>query len=184
MQVLHLAVVGELVLHVLLGRLLVQIRAEHDPALDGCTVSGATGSRDEQRAGLPAAALSLGSSISASYTGCASTALASKPRPLRWTVDMRAEAKPAWPLDLTMESEAPTAASIFGAAALDPSSLHPLASILDNEHLDYLLLEDDRLSATTGPTALPTRGWADELCYGTGSTYLAGPSDPPIEKSV
>lgn len=73
-----------------------------------------------------------------------------------------------------MDPEAPSSSSILLGSQIDPSTLHPLASILDNQHLDYLLLEDDKLSSTTGPTALPTRGWADELCYGTGSTYLAG----------
>ena len=77
-----------------------------------------------------------------------------------------------------MDSEAPSSSSILLGSQIDPSTLHPLASILDNQHLDYLLLEDDKLSSTTGPTALPTRGWADELCYGTGSTYLAGQPFP------
>lgn len=59
------------------------------------------------------------------------------------------------------------------AGAYDPSKLHPLAGIGDS--LDYLLLDDDKLSSLPGATtALPTRGWSDDLCYGTGTTYLAG----------
>ncbi|GAA5895721.1 protein transporter TIM23 [Sporobolomyces salmoneus] len=71
--------------------------------------------------------------------------------------------------------QAPTANSVLGSAALDPSALHPLAGVVGNKELDYLLLEDDQLSTVAGgKTVLPSRGWGDELCYGTGSTYLAG----------
>ncbi|KAG8826135.1 Mitochondrial import inner membrane translocase subunit tim23 [Serendipita sp. 401] len=59
------------------------------------------------------------------------------------------------------------------AGAYDPSKLHPLAAIGDS--LDYLLLDDDKINALPGAaTALPSRGWSDDLCYGTGTTYLAG----------
>ncbi|GAA5994456.1 hypothetical protein JCM5350_007041 [Sporobolomyces pararoseus] len=71
--------------------------------------------------------------------------------------------------------QAPTANSVLGGASLDPSALHPLAGVVGNKELDYLLLEDDQLSTVAGgKTVLPSRGWGDELCYGTGSTYLAG----------
>jgi mitochondrial import inner membrane translocase subunit TIM23 len=40
--------------------------------------------------------------------------------------------------------------SFIGGAIPDPSELHPLAS----------------------RSALPSRGWSDDLCYGTGMTYL------------
>lgn len=74
------------------------------------------------------------------------------------------------------DTDAPTAASILGATSnIDPASLHPLAGVVDNKEIDYLLLEDDKLSGVEGgKTVLPSRGWGDELCYGTGSTYLAG----------
>lgn len=71
---------------------------------------------------------------------------------------------------------APTASSILAGTSLDAAALHPLAGVVDNKELDYLLLEDDQLSTVAGgKTVLPSRGWGDELCYGTGSTYLAGP---------
>lgn len=71
--------------------------------------------------------------------------------------------------------DAPTASSIL-SASIDPASLHPLAGLVDNKDLDYLLLEDDKISGVEGgKSVLPSRGWGDELCYGTGSTYLAGP---------
>lgn len=55
----------------------------------------------------------------------------------------------------------------------DPSSLHPLAG-LDKDTLDYLSLEDTQLSDLPGGrSALPSRGWSDDLCYGTGVTYLS-----------
>jgi import inner membrane translocase subunit TIM23 len=52
---------------------------------------------------------------------------------------------------------------------LDPSQLHPLAG-LDQGTLDYLSLEDSVPSADQ--SALPSRGWSDDLCYGTGVSYL------------
>lgn len=56
-------------------------------------------------------------------------------------------------------------------ATLDPSVLHPLAGL--NEGLTYLELDDAALSSLPGSkTALPSRGWSDDLCYGAGTTYL------------
>jgi import inner membrane translocase subunit TIM23 len=56
----------------------------------------------------------------------------------------------------------------------DPSQLHPLAG-LNKDTLDYLSLEDSALSDLPGSqSALPSRGFTDDLCYGTGTTYLAG----------
>lgn len=55
----------------------------------------------------------------------------------------------------------------------DPSSLHPLAG-LNQDALDYLSLEDSALTDLPGSrSALPSRGWSDDLCYGTGVTYLS-----------
>lgn len=55
----------------------------------------------------------------------------------------------------------------------DPAALHPLAG-LDKDTLDYLSLEDSQLSDLPGSqSALPSRGWSDDLCYGTGVTYLS-----------
>ncbi|RDL34397.1 Uncharacterized protein BP5553_07525 [Venustampulla echinocandica] len=54
----------------------------------------------------------------------------------------------------------------------DPSQLHPLAG-LNQQTLDYLSLEDSTLSDLPGSqSALPSRGWSDDLCYGTGVSYL------------
>lgn len=45
------------------------------------------------------------------------------------------------------------------------------------DKLDYLLLEDDKTSDLPGSgTAIPSRGWSDDLCYGTGTMYLSGSS--------
>lgn len=56
----------------------------------------------------------------------------------------------------------------------DPSQLHPLAG-LNRDTLDYLNLEDSALSELPGSqSVLPSRGFTDDLCYGTGTTYLAG----------
>lgn len=56
--------------------------------------------------------------------------------------------------------------------AFDPAALHPLAG-LNQDTLDYLTLDDDVLSDLPGSRSLlPSRGWSDDLCYGTGVTYL------------
>ena len=52
----------------------------------------------------------------------------------------------------------------------DPARLHPLAN-LDKDTLDYIILEDEQIKSAG---ALPSRGWTDDLCYGTGSAYLGG----------
>lgn len=54
----------------------------------------------------------------------------------------------------------------------DPSQLHPLAG-LNKDTLEYLTLEDSALSDLPGgQSVLPSRGFTDDLCYGTGITYL------------
>ncbi len=54
----------------------------------------------------------------------------------------------------------------------DPSQLHPLAG-LDKDTLDYITLEDSAISDLPGAqSVLPSRGFTDDLCYGTGVTYL------------
>lgn len=64
--------------------------------------------------------------------------------------------------------------SFLGAASLpDASQLHPLAG-LNQQTLDYLSLDESALSELPGgQSILPSRGWSDDLCYGTGTVYLA-----------
>lgn len=58
-------------------------------------------------------------------------------------------------------------------AAYDPTKLHPLAELGDK--LDYLVLDDEKVNEVPGSgTAVPSRGWSDDLCYGTGTMYLGG----------
>lgn len=58
-------------------------------------------------------------------------------------------------------------------AAYDPARLHPLAQLGDK--LDYLVLDDAKKSELPGAgTAIPSRGFSDDLCYGTGTMYLSG----------
>ncbi|KDQ19079.1 hypothetical protein BOTBODRAFT_63208 [Botryobasidium botryosum FD-172 SS1] len=65
------------------------------------------------------------------------------------------------------------ASDLLSAANFDPAKLHPMSGLGDK--LDYLLLDDDKTNQLPGSeTALPSRGWSDDLCYGTGTTYLAG----------
>lgn len=61
---------------------------------------------------------------------------------------------------------------LSNTAIPDPSELHPLAG-LNQDTLDYLSLEDGALDDLPGSrSALPSRGWSDDLSYGTGTTYL------------
>lgn len=70
-------------------------------------------------------------------------------------------------------SSAQDVSSFLNDPALpDASQLHPLAG-LNQQTLDYLNLEESALSDLPGSrSALPSRGWSDDLCYGTGVTYL------------
>jgi import inner membrane translocase subunit TIM23 len=73
----------------------------------------------------------------------------------------------------TVPGTAVTAADLLNATSFDPSKLHPMAGLGDK--LDYLALDDEKTNALPGAgTALPSRGWSDDLCYGTGTTYLSG----------
>ena len=66
-----------------------------------------------------------------------------------------------------------TAADLLLGGAYDPAKLHPMSGLSDN--LDYLLLDDDKVNELPGSgTAIPSRGWSDDLCYGTGTMYLTG----------
>ncbi|CDH11000.1 probable Mitochondrial import inner membrane translocase subunit TIM23 [Zygosaccharomyces bailii ISA1307] len=57
--------------------------------------------------------------------------------------------------------------------ALDVSKLHPLAGL--DKGVEYLDLEEEQLSTMEGSQGLiPSRGWTDDLCYGTGAVYLIG----------
>lgn len=71
-------------------------------------------------------------------------------------------------------STAQDVSSFLGDPSLaDPSQLHPLAG-LNQDTLDYISLEESALSDLPGSrSALPSRGWSDDLCYGTGVTYLS-----------
>lgn len=68
----------------------------------------------------------------------------------------------------------PTASSLFSNAQFDAARLHPLAG-LGKEDVEYLDIVDNQPNQLEGArTALPSRGWSDDLSYGTGTTYLSG----------
>lgn len=68
----------------------------------------------------------------------------------------------------------PNAASLLGDSSLNLGALSPLAG-LGKDELEYLDLTDGAPSSMEGArTAVPSRGWSDDLCYGTGTTYLSG----------
>ena len=55
----------------------------------------------------------------------------------------------------------------------DAKRLHPFANL--DKGIDYLVLDEEKTSDLPGGrTPLPSRGWSDDLCYGTGTTYLGG----------
>ncbi|KAK9457216.1 Tim17/Tim22/Tim23/Pmp24 family-domain-containing protein [Dipodascopsis uninucleata] len=61
----------------------------------------------------------------------------------------------------------------FLSGPLDGSKLHPLAGL--GSSLEILDLEDDQISELPGSRGiLPSRGWSDDLCYGSGSMYMGG----------
>ena len=71
-------------------------------------------------------------------------------------------------------SETPAASDLL-SGFYDPARLHPKASL--EGQLDYLVLEDDKTNDLLGSrTGIPSRGWSDDLCYGTGTMYLGGMS--------
>lgn len=72
----------------------------------------------------------------------------------------------------------PTAAqgvdAFLGSSSFaDPSVLHPLAG-LNKETLEYISLEDGAIATPGTQAGLPSRGFTDDLCYGTGISYLSG----------
>ncbi|KAG0363815.1 mitochondrial import inner membrane translocase subunit tim23 [Gamsiella multidivaricata] len=81
------------------------------------------------------------------------------------------------PINSTPEDFNPsdTVSSFLSNTAYDPARLHPLAGLSSGGGLDYISLEDD-----AGPIPgaqggiLPSRGWSDDLTYGTGLTYITG----------
>ncbi|MCJ1423401.1 Mitochondrial import inner membrane translocase subunit tim23, partial [Sticta canariensis] len=78
------------------------------------------------------------------------------------------------PRSTTLDPTTATDVSSFlsSTSLPDPSQLHPLAG-LNPSTLSYLSLEESALSDLPGSqSALPSRGWSDDLCYGTGVTYL------------
>lgn len=77
----------------------------------------------------------------------------------------------------------PTTAQDVNQFLIDPAQLHPLANI-SQDTLEYLTLEDNTLSDLPGSrSALPSRGWSDDLCYGTGVTYLTALSIGSLDHS-
>jgi len=69
--------------------------------------------------------------------------------------------------------DTPVTANDLLSGSYDPTRLHPLAQLGDQ--LDYLVLDDHKVSDLPGAgTAIPSRGWSDDLCYGTGTMYLSG----------
>ncbi|WEW57007.1 Mitochondrial import inner membrane translocase subunit tim23 [Emydomyces testavorans] len=88
------------------------------------------------------------------------------------TLSGRKSTTPPAPTAFDPASAHDVSSFLSSTAIPDPSELHPLAG-LNRETLDYLTLEDSALNELPGSrSALPSRGWSDDLSYGTGTTYL------------
>ncbi|RDA87732.1 hypothetical protein CP532_1768 [Ophiocordyceps camponoti-leonardi (nom. inval.)] len=80
--------------------------------------------------------------------------------------------EPAEPSSFAVSLTPGTDAYLQSSTFADPSLLHPLAG-LDKNALEYLTLDESALSDLPGgQSVLPSRGFTDDLCYGTGITYL------------
>ncbi|KAK9236039.1 Tim17/Tim22/Tim23/Pmp24 family-domain-containing protein [Lipomyces kononenkoae] len=73
----------------------------------------------------------------------------------------------------SQSSSLPELPSFLSSESFDISKLHPLAGL--DKGLEALDLEDDALSDLPGSKGfLPSRGWSDDLCYGSGTMYMGG----------
>ncbi|CAO3689753.1 hypothetical protein G6F56_010178 [Rhizopus delemar] len=57
----------------------------------------------------------------------------------------------------------------MSSITLDAERLQPMSL----QGLDFLQIEDGPINSSSSGFA-PSRGWSDDLCYGTGTVYLAG----------
>lgn len=106
------------------------------------------------------------------FTGKKSTQSASNPPPSEGLLNDPAGNTSTQIQQPTFSTE--DVGSFITPGQFDPAALHPLAG-LNQDTLDYLTLDDDVLSDLPGSqSVLPSRGWSDDLCYGTGVTYLTG----------
>ncbi|KAI9679599.1 MAG: Mitochondrial import inner membrane translocase subunit tim23 [Trizodia sp. TS-e1964] len=105
-----------------------------------------------------------------------SSSSSNNPPPIALPTSEPTLADPANNTTFTSSFDSPSsdASDFLSAASLpDPALLHPLAG-LNQATLDYLTLDEAALSDIPGASsALPSRGWSDDLCYGTGVTYLS-----------
>lgn len=87
-------------------------------------------------------------------------------------IALDAKASPSETLNAAPAPEAPSSLGML-QSSFDASKLHPMANLGDS--LDFLALDDDKLTDLEGAeSVLPSRGWTDDLCVGTGTTYLTG----------
>lgn len=78
---------------------------------------------------------------------------------------------PSYPSPFDASQPQGVEAFLGSSSFADPTQLHPLAG-LNKETLEYISLEDTPLPDAAGASVLPSRGFTDDLCYGTGITYL------------
>ncbi|KAJ1930694.1 Mitochondrial import inner membrane translocase subunit tim23 [Tieghemiomyces parasiticus] len=66
--------------------------------------------------------------------------------------------------------------NIFATANLNTERAKETVLGSDRKAVEYLMLDDQAPNLLPGaqPGALPSRGWSDDLCYGTGALYFLG----------
>ncbi|CAG9944644.1 unnamed protein product [Clonostachys rosea f. rosea IK726] len=95
-------------------------------------------------------------------------------QPTQQTQTQTSYSSPSPSYDPSQDQDQGVESFLQSSTFADPSQLHPLAG-LNRDSLEYLTLEDSVLSDLPGgQSVLPSRGFTDDLCYGTGITYLSG----------
>ncbi|KAK9479204.1 Tim17/Tim22/Tim23/Pmp24 family-domain-containing protein [Lipomyces japonicus] len=71
------------------------------------------------------------------------------------------------------QSQAELPSFLSDGSNLNIGQLHPLAGL--GKDLEFLDLEDEALNDLPGSRGfLPSRGFSDDICYGTGTLYMSG----------
>ncbi|KAI9137911.1 Tim17/Tim22/Tim23/Pmp24 family-domain-containing protein [Paraphysoderma sedebokerense] len=66
--------------------------------------------------------------------------------------------------------DSPSVTSILNNYNFESGRIQPIPNL---ESVDYIFTEDSPFTRASGGF-VPSRGWTDDLCYGTGTVYLTG----------
>ncbi|KAG0225760.1 Mitochondrial import inner membrane translocase subunit tim23 [Actinomortierella wolfii] len=65
-----------------------------------------------------------------------------------------------------------TVSDFLSNTSFNPARLHPLANL--GTGIQYLDLDDQGPTMSSGHGIVPSRSWTDDMTYGTGMTYITG----------